>query len=621
MSLQWKVARPERSACTTRRPPSSRRSRRSVIETTSRPPSGSQPRPEGCVGTSTIGSTTPSGVTVTTRSPCMSETQRRPSRQRGPSRKWKPSATTRRSVVIRLSTSTSRTSSASRGGEPRPGSRLRPAPPRRVQVDDDGLVRRRSGATVVVPPRPAVSPGRASRRPRLEAPLRLLGQRFSAQQIRCTRRFGAAEPRALRARGTRDDTHQDHHNESSLHARTSTRRARRVGSPRHLRYTTRIDQLPLTSRLAPRDVRTGVFGYQDFRPGQEKIIATVLAGRDTIGVMRVLALTAPATRRVVGDIIRQLGMVKPDGFKGSFFRPNLVLTAHKKGDGRGSRKDLLAWVRRRAGESGIIYALSRRNVESLTDFLRAAGVRAVPYHAGLEDAVRERNQNAFARDEVDVVVATIAFGMGIDKSNVRYVIHREMPRSIESYYQEIGRAGRDGLAADCLLLYSWADVLSHERFQDGIEDDEVGREARRKTRAMYELADAPGCRWRNLIAYFDETIAACGASCDECRGVPFTELVQPAKAARAPAAAAPAVAGAPAADGALFQRLRALRRALADAEGVPAYIVFSDAVLARMAAERPTDEAGLLAVAGVGPAKLARYGHAFLRVLREADGA
>jgi ATP-dependent DNA helicase RecQ len=348
----------------------------------------------------------------------------------------------------------------------------------------------------------------------------------------------------------------------------------------------------------------------DFRPAYRKLKGL----KQELGGVPILALTATATRRVAGDIIRQLGMVKPDGFKGSFFRPNLVLTAHKKGDGRGSRKDLLAWVRRRAGESGIIYTLSRRNVESLTDFLRSAGVRAVPYHAGLEDTVRERNQNAFARDEADVVVATIAFGMGIDKSNVRYVIHREMPRSIESWYQEIGRAGRDGLAADCLLLYSWADVLSHERFQDGIEDETVRREARRKTRAMYELADAPGCRWRNLIAYFDETIAACGAACDECRGVPFVELVKPAR----PAQASPAPA---AADGALFQRLRALRRALADAEGVPAYIVFSDAVLARMAAERPRDEAGLLAVAGVGPAKLARYGQAFLRVLREADSA
>jgi ATP-dependent DNA helicase RecQ len=345
----------------------------------------------------------------------------------------------------------------------------------------------------------------------------------------------------------------------------------------------------------------------DFRPSYRRLRGL----KDELGGVPILALTATATRPVAGDIIRQLGMVKPDGYKGSFFRRNLVLTAHRKGDGRGSRKDLLAYVRSRASESGIIYTLSRRNVESLTDFLRRAGVRAVPYHAGLDDGVRARHQEAFARDEAHVVVATIAFGMGIDKSNVRYVIHREMPRSIEGYYQEIGRAGRDGLPSDCICLYSWADVISYERFQDGIEDADVRRAARAKTRAMYNLVAAPGCRHRNLVAYFDETISPCGDACDVCRGTGFVDLVRVKKA---PAKGRHGIA---VADGDLFQRLRALRRTLADAEGVPAYIVFSDAVLASMAAARPTDETGLLAVPGVGPAKLARYGKAFLGVLRE----
>jgi ATP-dependent DNA helicase RecQ len=158
-----------------------------------------------------------------------------------------------------------------------------------------------------------------------------------------------------------------------------------------------------------------------------------------------------------------------------------------------------------------------------------------------------------------------------------------------------------------VLLYSWADVVSHRALQETIDDPAARAAARRSSTAAFDLAETPGCRWRSLVAHFDETIDACGSSCDVCRGETLLDLV---------AAPTTAPAGGLALDGELFERLRSVRRALADSEGVPAYIVFSDAVLARMAAARPTDESGLLAISGVGPAKLQRYGEAFLRVLR-----
>ena len=202
----------------------------------------------------------------------------------------------------------------------------------------------------------------------------------------------------------------------------------------------------------------------DFRPSYRRLQGV----KEQLGVP-VLALTATATRRVALDILRQLGMRKPAGFKGSFFRPNLQIAARKKGQGGNTRAEMLALVRAHAGESGIVYCQSRKGVEQTADFLSAHGVRALPYHAGLDADERRQNQEAFQRDDIDVMVATVAFGMGIDKSNVRFVIHRDMPKDIESWYQEIGRAGRDGLPSDCVMFYSWADVKMHERFLDGLD--------------------------------------------------------------------------------------------------------------------------------------------------------
>ena len=358
----------------------------------------------------------------------------------------------------------------------------------------------------------------------------------------------------------------------------------------------------------------------DFRPAYRRLQGL----KQELGEIPVLALTATATRRVVGDIIRQLGMRKPEGFKGSFFRPNLVITVQKKGAGRNTRHDMLGIVRRHHRESGIIYCLSRKSVESTAEWLRTRGVRAAAYHAGLTDETRVRTQDAFARDEVDVVVATVAFGMGIDKSNVRFVIHRDMPKSIEAWYQEIGRAGRDGLASDCVLMYSWADVIGYDAFLEGIDDEEVRAETRRKTVEMFRLVDRGGCRHQAIVRHLDEMIVPCGTSCDICRGVGIESLVAaaagPARAGHA-RAAADAVASpfdAEPVNRELFERLRALRKRLADAEGVPAYIVFSDAVLRQMAARLPRTRLEMLGLSGVGPVKLERYGDAFLEALREA---
>jgi ATP-dependent DNA helicase RecQ len=284
--------------------------------------------------------------------------------------------------------------------------------------------------------------------------------------------------------------------------------------------------------------------------------------------------------------------------------------------GRGVRDAIVRLVAARPGVSGIVYAISRKACESLAEHLREHGVRAAAYHAGLEPAQRNAVQDGFSRDEVDVVVATIAFGMGIDKSNIRYVIHRDMPRSIESYYQEIGRAGRDGMESDCILFYSWADVIAYERFGDEV-DGAVAARQREQTREMFRLATGEGCRHRAIVRHLGEQIGECAASCDACAG--WDRLAESQAAAPSTAARPrPSKGEAPTLtsdDAALADRLKALRKRLASERAVPAYVVFNDATLYDLVAQRPRTADALLAVSGIGPKKIELYGPALLEIL------
>ena len=372
----------------------------------------------------------------------------------------------------------------------------------------------------------------------------------------------------------------------------------------------------------------------DFRPAYRNLTGL----KRKFGGVPMLALTATATPAVTADIIGQLAMIDPACFRGRFFRSNLHISMYRKGEHDGSasagtkgvRSAITSLIHARRGQSGIVYALSRKSCESLAEHLRDSGIAAAAYHAGLDPAERTRVQDAFSRDEVDVVVATVAFGMGIDKSNVRYVIHRDMPRSIESYYQEIGRAGRDGMPSDCILFYSWADVMAFDRFGER-PGDEVDRAAlarqRDQIREMFAFASARDCRHRLVVRHLGEQIERCGESCDSCAG--FDPLAAARTARRAPqrpvasptdrAPRAPAELTAETAD--LFDRLKTLRRSLAVARGVPAYVVFSDATLTRIAEERPGSPEALLGISGIGPKKLELYGDALLDLVRQAPSS
>ena len=347
----------------------------------------------------------------------------------------------------------------------------------------------------------------------------------------------------------------------------------------------------------------------DFRPAYRQL--TNLKSRFGVPV---LALTATATDRVRADIAIQLDLADPLIVQTSFFRPNLKLHTFKKGTHDGVRvkvKDYIGKIcTKHKGESGIIYTLSRKSAELTAAYLRSIGIRASAYHAGLEADQRTKVQDDFIRDNVDVVCATVAFGMGIDKSNVRFVIHRDMPKSIEGYYQEIGRAGRDGVDSDCYLFHSWADVIQLERMVSGNDN---GASQKSHIRQMYDFAESARCRHRALASYFGEQIDDCEGSCDWCvdLGADLDSVATP----RAPKALRGQIE---LTDGAeeLFEELRSLRMQLARERDLPAYMVFNDATLREMASTMPSDRRELLGISGVGAKKIETYGDEFLGAIR-----
>ncbi len=252
----------------------------------------------------------------------------------------------------------------------------------------------------------------------------------------------------------------------------------------------------------------------DFRPEYRRLVEL----RDVLPEVPVMALTATATSRVRQDIVERLALREPREYVASFNRPNLFYRVAPKA---GAFEQVVDFLAERPQDSGIVYCLSRKSVESLAEKLTAAGVSALPYHAGLDAAVRAGNQEAFLRDEVRVICATIAFGMGINKPNVRFVVHYDLPRNLESYYQETGRAGRDGLPGECLLLYSRGDILKQKRMIDEKPDAEERQAAVRQLNVMAEFAESGGCRRRAVLAYFGEDFpeANCGG-CDNCTNPP-----------------------------------------------------------------------------------------------------
>ncbi len=371
---------------------------------------------------------------------------------------------------------------------------------------------------------------------------------------------------------------------------------------------------------------------QDFRPSYLKIADFILSlpKRPPVG-----AFTATATERVKKDIVRLLELISPVESTTGFDRPNLMFEVlhprHRDGA-------LLELVRARKGQCGIVYCATRKAVEDVADKLHDAGFAVGSYHAGMSDESRRESQEDFQFDRVQVMVATNAFGMGIDKSNVNYVIHYNMPRSMEAYYQEAGRAGRDGAAADCILLYSGADIFTAKWMIDHGEPNEeltadeqesVRREDRRRLESMIGYCTTTGCLRQYILRYFGEKAEGLCGHCGNCLGVENTVAESAPKPARKkhtenrPMPPRQMVETPEEAENPddLLSLLKACRMKLAKQVRVPPYIICTDKTLESMVARQPQTLDEMLDVHGMGTAKVGKYGAAFLLVVRRYAAA
>ncbi len=385
----------------------------------------------------------------------------------------------------------------------------------------------------------------------------------------------------------------------------------RLNTPRFLDFACNADISMLTVDEAHCISQWG----QDFRPSYLEIAGflTRLPRRPIVS-----AFTATATERVKNDIVASLGLNNPVTMVTGFDRPNLFFrVVTRKG---GSQKDnsIINYVKKHEDESGIIYCATKKNVDKLYTLLNEQGISAGRYHAGLSNDERKQNQEDFTYDRIRVMVATNAFGMGIDKSNVRYVLHYNMPQSLEYYYQEAGRAGRDGEEAECVLFFSKQDIMINKFLLqnkasagDGAYDMQKTANDQRKLQQMINYCETDKCLREFILSYFGDTTPCICNKCSNCVVVEDEEEETYVETGKKRKKAAQ-LAGLNELGAALFEKLRSVRTELAAEKSLPPYIICSDKTLKDMCAKLPRDKEQLADVYGMGEQKIQNYGEAFV---------